>query len=242
MRHSIVALCAVAILFGAAPGVAAAATVGCGRVTTFVAPNSAGALRNSDGWVIFVKPDGSSEKVILRAGTQVGTLSGYVCVGIDGIHFTSVLAPSAAGYIPEPLEWLPADTVVYCGTVAANSITSGQGSGPRTYELRVTSGPPGGRGPFSVSGSIPLPALGSYLCGRFARGVPMMGLLAILRAGDAGYVSASLPATSTSAPIDRPLPALGAFGVGLLAVFGSFGPRLRRGASYRRPRARARAM
>jgi hypothetical protein len=225
MRYLIGALCAVAILFGAAPSVAnAAATVGCGRVTTFVAPNSAGAQRNSDGWVIFLKPDGSSEKVILRAGTQVGTLSGYVCVGIDGVYFTGLLAPGTAGYIIEPLEWLPADSVVYCGIIAANSITTGQGSGPRTYELHVTSGPAGGRGPFGVPDSIPLPALGDYLCGRFARGAPMMGLLAVLRTGDPGYVAAgSLPGTSTSAPARSSLPALAAFGATLSAVFGLFG-------------------
>jgi hypothetical protein len=236
MRYLIGALCAVAILFGAAPSVANAATVGCGRVTTFVAPDSAGALRNSDGWVIFLKPDGSSEKVILRAGTQVGTLSGYVCVGIDGVYFTGLLAPGTADYIVEPLEWLPADSIVYCGIIAANSITSGQGSGSglRTYELRVTSGPAasgpaGGRGPFFVPDSIPLPVLGSYVCGRFARGVPMMALVAVLRAGDPGYVAAgSLPGTSTSAPTSSSLPPLAALGATLLAVFVVFGLRRER--------------
>ena len=220
MRYLIGALCAVAILFGSAPGVAIAATVGCGRVTTFVAPNSAGALTNSDGWVIFVKPDGTSDKVILRAGTQVGALSGYVCLGIDSIYFTGLLAPGMAGYIPEPLDWVTPGTAVYCGTVAANSITSGQGSGPRSYELRVTSGP-GGGGRFSVPESIALPTIGSYLCGRFEQGVPMNGLVAVLRAGDPGYVAVgSLPSTSTSAPIGSPLPVLAALGAALLAVFG----------------------
>lgn len=197
MRFLIGALCAVAVLFGVAPRLAAAATVGCGRVTTFVAPNSAGALLNSDGWVIFFKPDGTSDKVILRTGTQTGVLSGYICVATEGVYLTALIAPGSAGYVPEPAEWLPADTVVYCGTVAANPTTFGQGSGPRTYELRVTSGPPGGRGAFSVPESIPLPAVGDYICGRFARGAPMMGLLAVLGAGDSGYVAAGLPNTST---------------------------------------------
>ena len=80
MRCLIGALCAASLLFAAAPSAAAAATVGCGRVTTFVGPNAAGSLPSGDGWVIFVKPDGSSDKVILRAGTQVGTLSGYICI------------------------------------------------------------------------------------------------------------------------------------------------------------------
>src|SRR5205809_3944252 len=103
MRQLIGALCFIAILFGVAP-VADAATVGCGRVTTFVAPNSAGALNNGDGWLIFAKPDGTSEKVILRSGSLMpsGGISGYICVGIDGVYFTGLLAPGAAGYIPEP--------------------------------------------------------------------------------------------------------------------------------------------
>lgn len=55
--------------------------------------------------------------------------------------------------------------VAYCGVVAVNPLTTGQGSGPRTLELLVTSGPAGG-GRFSVSASIPFPTVGSYICGQ----------------------------------------------------------------------------
>ena len=79
--------------------------------------------------------------------------------------------------------------VVYCGVVKANSITSGQGSGPRTYELDVTSGP-GGGGRFGVPNSIPtLPTIGSYICGQFEQGAPMNSLVAYVAQGDAGYVA-----------------------------------------------------
>lgn len=223
MRYLIGALCAIAILLGAAPGSAAAATVGCGRVTTFVAPNSAGALIGGDGWMIFVKPDGTSDKVILRSGTLTpnGSIAGYVCVGIDGVYFTGLLAPGTSGYIPEPAVWVTPGTAVYCGIVAVNSITTGQGSGPRTYELRVTSGP-GGGGRFSVPESIALPTIGSYLCGQFEQGVPMNGLLTVLRAGDPGFIAeGSLPSTSTSAPTSSSLPVLAALSAALL-VFGLF--------------------
>ena len=215
MRYLIGALCAVAILFGATADVAVAASVECGRVTTFVAPSSAAA-----GWVIFAKPDGTSAKVIVRAGTQVGALSGYVCLGVDSIYLTGLLAPGTAGYVPEPLDWVAPGTAVYCGTVAANSITVGQGSGPRTFELRVTSGP-GGGGRFSAPGSIPLPPLGSYLCGRFEQGVPTNGLIAVLRAGDPGYVVAGLPNTSTTTSEEWPvLPLRGSVPVlAVLAIF-----------------------
>lgn len=234
MRYLIGALCAVAIVFGAAPSWAAAATVGCGRVTTFVAPNSADALNGGDGWMIFVKPDGTSDKVILRSGTLTsnGSIAGYVCVGIDGVYFTGLLAPGTSGYIAEPAVWVTPGTAVYCGTVAVNSITTGQGSGPRTYELRVTSGP-GGGGRFSVPESIALPTIGSYLCGQFAQGVPMNGLLVVLRAGDPGYVVAgSLPSTSTAS--DGPASAAGLAGLFLIAALAVLGLLLKRNATVPR--------
>lgn len=218
MRYLIGALCAAAILFGAAPDLAVAATVGCGRVTTFVAPDSSGALNSGDGWMIFAKPDGSSDKVIIKSGrlTPTGSIGGYVCIAIDGLYFDGVLAPGTAGYIPEPAVWFPSGTAVYCGVVAPNSVTSGQGSGPRTFELRVTSGP-GGGGRFSVPESIALPAIGSYLCGVFAQGAPMNALLSALRPGDPAYVGAGgLPSTSTDPGTSAPATPL----AGLLLVVG----------------------
>jgi len=199
------AICTAAILFCLAPGAADAATVGCGRVTTFVAPNSASALASGDGWLIFAKPDGTSDKVILRSGTLTpsGGISGYVCVGIDGVYFTGLVAPGTAGYVPEPAGAVPG-TGVYCGTVAANPFTSGQISGPRTFQLG------GGLsaysdGIFTVPTSIALPTIGSYLCGRFSLGGPSQ-LVALLGAGEPGYVPQGLPNTSTdpAAPMRRP--------------------------------------
>jgi LPXTG-motif cell wall-anchored protein len=87
----------------------------------------------------------------------------------------------------------------YCGTVAANSVNVGQGSAPRTYEFRVTSGPSGGGRffDFFVPDALPLPTIGSYVCGRFQQGVPMSGLLAWMGPSDPGYVVSTLPTTST---------------------------------------------
>lgn len=195
MRYLIGVLCAVVIVFGAAPDVANAATVGCGRVTTFVGPNAAGSLLSGDGWVIFVKPDGTSEKVILRAGTQVGTLAGYICIGSEGVYSTGVLAPGVAGYISEPANWVTG-TGLYCGTVAANPFTSGQISGPRTLQLGGALSA-FGQGIFSVPTAMALPTVGSYLCGRFEVGAPSV-LASTLRDSDPGYIVAGLPGTSTA--------------------------------------------
>ena len=198
--------------------VARAATVECGRITTFVAPGSSAALVTGDGWIIIVKPDGTSTKAIIRAATigPTGAIAGYVCFGVESAYFAGLLAPGTPGYITEPLIWVTPGTAVYCGTVAPNSIATGQGSGSRTFELQVTSGP-GGGGRFAVPESLPLPAIGGYLCGRFAQGAPVNGLLAVIVAGESGYVVAGLPQTSTDASSDQ-LAALAAVAVGMLLV------------------------
>ncbi|HEV2248966.1 MAG TPA: hypothetical protein VGT60_00470 [Candidatus Limnocylindria bacterium] len=201
--HLLGAVCAAAITFGAAANVAAAATIACGRVTTFVAPNTAGALNGGDGWLIFAKPDGTSDKVILRSGTLTpsGGISGYVCVGVEGVYLTGLLAPGTAGYVPEPAGWV-AGTGVYCGTVAANPYPFGQLSGPRTFQLRgaLTAF---ARGIFTVPASITLPTIGSYLCGRFEVDGPS-ALVTVVAPGDPGYVAAGLPNTATGPAGESP--------------------------------------
>lgn len=102
MRYLIGALGALVILFGSSAA-ASAATASCGRVTTFVAPNSAGALITGDGWLIVAKADGTSEKVIVRSGSlsSFGGIGGYVCVAVDGVYLAGLIAPGGAGYVPE---------------------------------------------------------------------------------------------------------------------------------------------
>ena len=96
-------------------------------------------------------------------------------------------------------------TVVYCGIVTANTTTSGEGSGPRTFEFQATSGAPS-TGRFSVLDTIALPTIGSYICGDFNQGAPFIVLVALLRPGDPRYVAqagatpvaGSLPSTTTA--------------------------------------------
>jgi len=228
MRYLIGPLCAVALLFGAAPSVAAAGSVSCGRMTTFAPPNSASALNNGDGWIILAKPDGTSDKVIIRSGTLTpnGSIAGYVCLDIDGLYFTGVLAPGTVGYIPEPANWVTG-TGVYCGTVAVNPFTSGQLSGPTTFQLAGLSG--FSFGIFSVPASIALPKVGDYLCGRFEVGGPSR-LIALLAVGDPGYL-AGLPNTSTSSSGKIWTPTVGALAAVLFSILVLIG--LRRAAPGR---------
>lgn len=117
--------------------------------------------------------------------------------GDDLKHIALVVVLAGSLLVASPAAAV--DPVVYCGVVAVNSITHGQGSGPRTLELLVTSGPAGGER-FSVSTSIPFPTVGSYICGQFAPGVPLNGLMALLRPGQAGYVAQAVTATITPVP------------------------------------------
>lgn len=214
MRYLLIAVGALAIVLFALPAATSAATVGCGRVTTFVAPDSTGALRNGDGWMIFVKVDGSSEKVIIRSGrlTSTGSIGGYVCVSIDGVYFNGVLAPGTAGYIPEPpgsVRNLPSTSTPLekCGKVTAYDFVQSL-TNPGTLavdDVRFVVGLPGG---FRRSDIPPLTMpfaqirLGQTVC---VRGLvdPLPGAWHLL-SGEVVIV-AGLPATSTAAANTRAL-------------------------------------
>ena len=86
---------------------------------------------------------------------------------------TSTLRPTAT-----PL------TIIGCGVLSPNSITTGQGSGPNTYELRDQSGAPAGL----LFGLGLEPALGTYVCLRLIPGVPMNGFSSIVAPNEIGYV------------------------------------------------------
>jgi hypothetical protein len=87
----------------------------------------------------------------------------------------------------------PATTTVTCGTVVVNSITSGQGSGPNTYELLSPTGINVGRF-FWDSGQ---PALGTYICARFIPGAPLVAFDSLIRPSEAGYVAQPTVATDS---------------------------------------------
>ncbi|TME29318.1 MAG: hypothetical protein E6I64_01000 [Chloroflexi bacterium] len=65
----------------------------------------------------------------------------------------------------------------------ANSLTSGQGSGPNTYELLSPTGLSVARFGWA-SGQA---ALGTYICARFIVGAPMLGFESLIRPGEPGY-------------------------------------------------------
>ncbi len=87
----------------------------------------------------------------------------------------------------------PIGTVVGCGTLVANSVTSGQGSGPNTYELLSPTGVYVGRFGWDAGQS----ALGTYICARLIPGAPMSGFSALIRPGEAGYVAQPTVATDS---------------------------------------------
>lgn len=78
----------------------------------------------------------------------------------------------------------PAATVVGCGTLVVNSITSGQGSGPNTYELLSPTGVAIGR-LFWDGGQS---SIGTHVCTRSIPGAPMVSFSSLIRPGEPGYV------------------------------------------------------
>ena len=78
----------------------------------------------------------------------------------------------------------PAGTVLSCGVLVANTITTGQGSGPNTYELLSPTGVSVARFGWDAGQS----ALGTYVCARLIPGAPMAGFSALVGPSDPGYV------------------------------------------------------
>ena len=75
---------------------------------------------------------------------------------------------------------------VACGVIADNPTKTGAGSAPNTFVLRSLAGEQ--VVVFGWPSGLPLPTLGSYMCGRFIGGAPFLGLTAFVRPGDADYL------------------------------------------------------
>jgi hypothetical protein len=90
----------------------------------------------------------------------------------------------------------PTRNDLYCGALSENRITSGQGSGPNTFELRpTTSVRTGTVGSVLFGGWIApdRPSLGTYVCVWLSQGVPMAGFESQVPSGQPGYIAEILP-------------------------------------------------
>ena len=83
-----------------------------------------------------------------------------------------------------PVRTAAPNTLVSCGTLALNSLTSGEGSGPNTYELLS----PTGVAVWRLGWDAGDASLGTYVCVRVIPGAPMVRFSSLLGPGDAGYV------------------------------------------------------
>lgn len=116
------------------------------------------------------------------------------------IATSSPLATSPATTIPPSPGGRRASTRdLFCGVLAANTITSGQGSGPNTFELRPTTSVRTGTVGSARFGapdswvSADRPALGTYVCVWLTQGAPMGGFESQVRSGEPGYIAQILP-------------------------------------------------
>jgi hypothetical protein len=110
---------------------------------------------------------------------------------------TPVAAASPATPAPSPTKLSDPNTSdLVCGVLSANSVTSGQGSGPNTFELRpATSVRTGTVNSARFGGwvSADRPALGGYVCVWLGQGAPMSGFRSQVRVGESGYIAEMLP-------------------------------------------------
>ncbi len=105
--------------------------------------------------------------------------------------------PASAATTTAPPKTNDATTMdLFCGVLSENTITSGQGSGPNTFELRpATSVRTGtiGSARFGGWASPDRPALGTYVCVWLRQGAPMGGFRSRVRSGEPAYIAEILP-------------------------------------------------
>jgi len=105
-------------------------------------------------------------------------------------HTPGLVAPT-----PLATTGAPSGTDVFCGVLSANSITSGQGSGPGTYELRPATSVRTGAISWERFGgwTTGRPPLGTYVCALIAQGAPIGGFQTEVRPNETGYITSIVP-------------------------------------------------
>lgn len=108
--------------------------------------------------------------------------------------------PGVAAPTPLATTGAPSGTDVFCGVLSANSVTSGQGSGPDTYQLRPATSVRTGPIPWETFGGwvTGRPPLGTYVCALIGQGAPSQGapigvFQRAINANDAGYIASIVP-------------------------------------------------
>ena len=101
-------------------------------------------------------------------------------------------ATASASTTPVGSTSAPILAFIRCGTLAPNSITSGQGAGPNVFELRSPTGISVASFGWPGSGQ---PPLGTYLCVRLTPGAPTAGFVAVVAPGEPGYVASAWAST-----------------------------------------------
>lgn len=111
-------------------------------------------------------------------------------------------APTISSTAAPPILLVPktSDAIassVWCGTVVVNTITTGQGSAPDSYQLASPTGVLNGRFVWPGGQS----ALGTYVCARLIGGAPMSGFNGLVGPGDPGYVAQATAAIDSCGPV-----------------------------------------
>ena len=132
-------------------------------------------------------------KCLLRAVVPAILLASCGSTAGTPLPAPTANTPTVAALTATPVAGTTND--LFCGELSSNTITSGQGSGPNTFELRpTTSVRTGTVGTVRFGGwTVDRPALGTYVCVWLAQGAPISGFQSQVRPGDAGYIADVLP-------------------------------------------------
>jgi hypothetical protein len=88
---------------------------------------------------------------------------------------------------------------VWCGVLVPNSITTGEGSAPNSYQLASPTGVRNARFVWLAGAS----ALGTYVCARLIGGAPMSGFNEVVNPGEPGYVAQATAAIDSCGSVTR---------------------------------------
>ena len=132
------------------------------------------------------------------------------CASGGNVAVVATSSPSAAATTAAatassaPVTTVPATarggpSSVWCGTVVVNSITTGQGSAPNSFQLASPTGVLNARFIWQDGAS----ALGTYVCVRLRGGVPMSGFDGVVSADLPDYVPQAVASTDSCGSVTR---------------------------------------
>lgn len=138
--------------------------------------------------------------VLLAAscGSRAG-VGGATSASPTGARTTAAATGTPQSATTAPTTARGGPTYLSCGVVAANSITTGEGSAGNSYQLSSATGVLGSRFVWQAGQA----ALGSYVCVRLTAGAPMSGFAGVVSPNESDYVPQATAAIDSCGSVTR---------------------------------------